>query len=325
MSEQATIQLTRTGMRIRMSESERKRLRAAFKRQHYFRLPRFVEPGLLKVVQDQIEQAGFAARDHAGIGRTFQMEKIPADNVLCLLVNDREFFATMRQITACPQIVSFIGRVRRLYAGRGSRLEWHNDAYEGRVLAMTLNLGREPYGGGVLQLRAEGSKRIVSEVANVGPGDAIVFRIEEGFEHRNTHIEGAVSKTAFSGWFRTFPTFEEMLEKDLRKSAVAGNGQRSSGRSGTRSITKQTSIRKRPEIASRDFPQGTVLVNLELGTWYRLDPVGAQIWELLDRSRSLRAIAGRISAEYDASRDEVERDVIALCDDLAANGLIAVD
>ena len=69
----------------------------------------------------------------------------------------------------------------------------------------------EIYTGGVFQLRRRGCAEILTETPNTGPGDAILFRIDDQFEHRITDVEGTVAKTAFAGWFVSEPDFVELL------------------------------------------------------------------------------------------------------------------
>jgi hypothetical protein len=78
---------------------------------------------------------------------------------------------------------------------------------------MSINLSRELYSGGRLQIRDHVSGEIVSEVANAGIGDAVIFRLSDRFQHRITDVEGTASKTAFAGWFRAQPDFMSLLRK----------------------------------------------------------------------------------------------------------------
>jgi len=91
---------------------------------------------------------------------------------------------------------------------------WHNDMVEDHMLAMSINLSSEIYSGGILQIRDKYSQRIVHEVANLGFGDAIVFRLAGSLEHRITNVEGTVPKTAFAGWFRSQTNFFSLLKKE---------------------------------------------------------------------------------------------------------------
>jgi hypothetical protein len=79
--------------------------------------------------------------------------------------------------------------------------KWHDDNIENRVIGMSINLSTEPYSGGLFQLRLRESGRILTEIANIGRGDALLFKISANLQHRVSDIEGDKSKTAFAGWF----------------------------------------------------------------------------------------------------------------------------
>ena len=77
---------------------------------------------------------------------------------------------------------------------------------------MSINLEPIPYAGGVLQIRLRQSEEIIEEVDNVGPGDAILFRIDGALQHRATPVTSGV-KTAFAGWFRSGPSLRDELAR----------------------------------------------------------------------------------------------------------------
>jgi hypothetical protein len=90
--------------------------------------------------------------------------------------------------------------------------DWHDDVSEDRMVALSINLSKEIYSGGILQIREWESQRIIQEAANVGFGDGILFRLADSLEHRVTDVEGRVPKTAFAGWFRSQPDFLSMVK-----------------------------------------------------------------------------------------------------------------
>jgi hypothetical protein len=81
-----------------------------------------------------------------------------------------------------------------------------------RMVAMSVNLAREPYTGGVLQIRDERSGEIVHEQPPVDRGDAVVFRLAESLRHQVTPVKGEVARTSFAGWFKSRPTFRSILK-----------------------------------------------------------------------------------------------------------------
>jgi hypothetical protein len=82
-------------------------------------------------------------------------------------------------------------------------------------------------------------------------------------------------------------------------------------------------VRIPQEVLARQVGEETVMLDLEKGAYFGLDPVGARMWQLLAEGRTLAEVRDAIVAEYEASRDTIERDLLALVDDLVMQGLIA--
>ena len=66
-----------------------------------------------------------------------------------------------------------------------------------------------------------------------------------------------------------------------------------------------------------------VLLDFERGIYYGLNPVGARVWELLSEGKSTDEIIDLLTGEFDVQRTDAKVDVMALMDDLAANGLVS--
>jgi hypothetical protein len=79
----------------------------------------------------------------------------------------------------------------------------------------------------------------------------------------------------------------------------------------------------RPQVVARIVGNETVILDLESGTYFALDNVGARIWLLLEAGKSLLEVCDVIVQEFEVSRDELDRDVLALVRDLLDKKLIA--
>jgi len=215
----STIQVTRAGIVFSASAEALGQLRLQFERQHYVRLAQLLEPGLLDFLQAQIDQGKFYERVHAGIksNKELCMAGNNAFGALLLLMNDEKLFELVRDVTQCERIRCFEGRVYRVIPRRGHHDSWHNDLGDDRLIGMSINLSREAYRGGILQIRDQDSQRIISEVDNLGIGDAIVFRLSRSLQHRITDVEGEVPKTAFAGWFRAQPDFPSLIKEQAER------------------------------------------------------------------------------------------------------------
>ncbi len=209
------IQIGRRGIGISNSATALDDLRVQFDRQHFFRLPELLEPELLDFVQVRIDRGEFHERVHERIdsNKELCMAGNAAVGALLLLLNDERLFQIIQDVTQCERIRCFEGRVYRVNPGDGHHDSWHNDIGEDRLVGLSLNLSSKVYSGGLLQIRDRESREIISQVANTGTGDAVVFRLSRSLQHRITVVEGQTGKTAFAGWFRAQPDFGALLKE----------------------------------------------------------------------------------------------------------------
>ena len=325
-----SLQLNRSRLVLTGSRSELIRMRREFERASCIVLPKFLDSALLAVLQEQVAKGEFSAEDHDGFGRDYPMRDNPASQVLNFLFNDPRLLGAIGGLTGCRTIRSFAGSVRRLIGGPGNNLSWHGDNVRGRSVAISLNLGTEPYRGGLLQIRDRGSKRMIHEVANTGLGDAVVFRLSRSLEHRNTKIRGKVAKTAFSGWFADADGLVDAFEMTRAQLAAHSSHDARDDAHGLKRVHSlervdaSTRLAIPADVVWRRIGEGMVVVRGSDGLCYRLDPVGRRIWELAAKRVTPFTIVLRIASEYDAPRNTVERDVFTLLADLAANQLLTV-
>lgn len=217
------LRITTSGTVFQGDAADIERLRQEFEQRHCLRFPHILEPNLMERLHRQIEEAEFAERIHERIGSN--KELCMADNVirgvLNVLLNSEELFGLVEPITECGPIGCFTGRVYRMMPGCGHHDAWHGDVGESRLVALSINLSKEVYAGGVLQIRDRESGEILNEVANTGFGDAIVFKLCPRLEHRVTDVKGTIPKTAFAGWFQSQPDFRSMLKTCQERSQTA--------------------------------------------------------------------------------------------------------
>ena len=209
------IQLTRSGLRG-SSPGEVVRLADTFATSHAVKLPRLLEPALLETVSRAVASSRFTERVHAHLDPPtidLGLDDPATHGRLLVLFNDAALFHFVEAVTGCPPIGAFQGTVYRMVPGAHHLDSWHDDVEATRLVALTLNLSPDGYSGGVLQIRKTDPPAIVHEVANTGFGDAIMFRIAAGFEHRLTPVEPGPVKIAWTGWFRREPSFLDVLHR----------------------------------------------------------------------------------------------------------------
>ena len=77
------------------------------------------------------------------------------------------------------------------------------------------------------------------------------------------------------------------------------------------------------QVVAREVGGEMVLLDLESGQYFGLDPVGGRIWELLpEKPRTLSEVCDAIEAEFDAPRETIEADILTLAKGLDEQGLI---
>jgi hypothetical protein len=207
------IQLTRKGLVVG-SDEELAALTAIFRSANCVKLERFVEPRLLEWIAGAVARARFVPRVHDDVdppATDLFLSDHDIRSTMLLLFNDQSLFDFIERLTGCAPIGCFVGSTYRMTAELHHVDGWHDDIYDGRMIALSLNLSRDGYRGGVLQMRARDSQRILHEVANTGFGDAIVFRLAVDLEHRVTDVLAGPAKTAYAGWFKSRPARASFL------------------------------------------------------------------------------------------------------------------
>lgn len=68
----------------------------------------------------------------------------------------------------------------------------------------------------------------------------------------------------------------------------------------------------------------SVVLDLEEGVYYGLNPVGARIWDEIQEPTSVGEVANAVTAEYDVSRDQCLEDILSLVQDLIEKDLVVV-
>jgi hypothetical protein len=65
-----------------------------------------------------------------------------------------------------------------------------------------------------------------------------------------------------------------------------------------------------------------VILDLSGGVYYGLDPVGAHVWALLDRERSVAELRDAVVSAFEVDAATAEADLVELLEELAARGLV---
>ena len=75
---------------------------------------------------------------------------------------------------------------------------------------------------------------------------------------------------------------------------------------------------------SSDLGGEVAILDLKAGVYYGLDAVGARIWSLIQKPRTVNEIRDILLEEYEVEPERCEHDLLALLRRLADEGLVEV-
>jgi hypothetical protein len=84
-------------------------------------------------------------------------------------------------------------------------------------------------------------------------------------------------------------------------------------------------VRMPEHVVYRDFGNETVILNLDSGMYHGLNQTAAVMVERLNGAGSVDEAVDALTAEFDQPRDVIEHDVLNLCGQLIARGLVETD
>lgn len=88
-------------------------------------------------------------------------------------------------------------------------------------------------------------------------------------------------------------------------------------------LTPETRVTPHPDVVWRLVDNEVVLLNVSTGLYFSLDAIGSRIWALVPmEGTTVSAVRETLLAEYDATADQIDRDLDALFGQLIAAGLV---
>lgn len=76
--------------------------------------------------------------------------------------------------------------------------------------------------------------------------------------------------------------------------------------------TAPAAYRRCDDVVAASHGGRTILMSVSAGQYYALDPVGGRVWELLETTPAVDAIARLLAEEYDAPLTTIRDDVAEL-------------
>lgn len=90
-------------------------------------------------------------------------------------------------------------------------------------------------------------------------------------------------------------------------------------------ITLDSTVRIHDDAVFRELDGESVILQLQSGTYFGLDPVGTRLWRILEAEGSLRRVSEIALLEFDTTAEVLEQDLIDLVTALEQKALVVVE
>ena len=76
-------------------------------------------------------------------------------------------------------------------------------------------------------------------------------------------------------------------------------------------------------VVAREVGGEMMLMDLESGTYFGLDPVGMRIWQLLEEGQSTAQMLEQLEREFDVTPEQLGQDISTLLQTLSEHNLVS--
>jgi hypothetical protein len=92
-----------------------------------------------------------------------------------------------------------------------------------------------------------------------------------------------------------------------------------------KNISTESVVNQIEDIVASDIDDEKVMMSVEMGQYYGLDPVGSRVWELIGKPVKVSALIDALLLNYDVDRETCERDVLEFLEQLHEAGILQVE
>jgi hypothetical protein len=75
-------------------------------------------------------------------------------------------------------------------------------------------------------------------------------------------------------------------------------------------------------VVAAEVGEELVLLNVESGVYFGLDPIGTRVWQLLTEGADEDTLVARLLAEYEVTEEILRADLTVLFEQLVERGLV---
>lgn len=84
----------------------------------------------------------------------------------------------------------------------------------------------------------------------------------------------------------------------------------------------ETTLQRNDEVIEADIDGDKVMMDIESGNYYGLDPVASRIWEILATPMTANQVAAQLTQEFDVSLEQCKTDILPFIEDMVTNQLL---
>jgi hypothetical protein len=89
-------------------------------------------------------------------------------------------------------------------------------------------------------------------------------------------------------------------------------------------ISSESIVHWADDIIASDIDDEKVMMCVEKGKYFKLDPVGARIWDMIEAPIKVSDLINALIPKYDVDRETCEHDVLAFLEELHDGGILQV-
>lgn len=83
-------------------------------------------------------------------------------------------------------------------------------------------------------------------------------------------------------------------------------------------------VRRLDDILETEIDDETVMMDIEKGSYFGLNPTGSRIWSLLAEPVVIGDLCDRLTVEFEVPQEQCEKQVIGFLENLLERGLVQV-
>ena len=89
-------------------------------------------------------------------------------------------------------------------------------------------------------------------------------------------------------------------------------------------MTLSSVICRREDLLSTEVAGELVMLDSVSGRYFKLNAMGTAVWQQLSTATTIAALCWHLGTQYEAPADVIERDVLAVLERMAGEGLVTV-